>query len=177
MKKFVAAVALSMSVSAAFAQAPAPQVDPAAAQAVKQLLVTIKFRDLMRQSFTQMANTMPQMMMQQHAAMLNADKTKTDAQKKEAMKKAESQMPQMAADLKALFGDQSLIEDMEREMVPLYARHFTADELKKIGEFYQSPVGAKTLTAMPQIMNESMMIGQKLALPRVQKLMEKYKAK
>jgi hypothetical protein len=46
-----------------------------------------------------------------------------------------------------------------------------------MAEFYKTPVGMKMMSSMPAIMNESMMIGQKLAMPRVQKLMEKYQPK
>jgi hypothetical protein len=36
----------------------------------------------------------------------------------------------------------------------IYARYFTAQEMRAITAFYQTPVGSKTLAVMPQAMNE-----------------------
>lgn len=46
----------------------------------------------------------------------------------------------------------------------VYARHFTADELRTLLAFYKSPVGAKALRTMPAVMAE---LGQEMA-PRIQ---------
>jgi hypothetical protein len=43
----------------------------------------------------------------------------------------------------------------------LYARNFTAAELRQIGDFYRGPLGQKFLEKMPIIAQESMAIGQK----------------
>jgi hypothetical protein len=44
----------------------------------------------------------------------------------------------------------------------LYARHFTADELRQITAFYRGPAGQKFLQVMPAISQESLAMGQKL---------------
>lgn len=36
------------------------------------------------------------------------------------------------------------------ESAPIYARYFTAEELRQLIAFYRTPVGAKALTAMPR---------------------------
>jgi hypothetical protein len=46
----------------------------------------------------------------------------------------------------------------------VYARYFTADELRTLLAFYKSPVGAKALRTMPAVMAE---LGQEMA-PRIQ---------
>ncbi len=48
----------------------------------------------------------------------------------------------------------------------IYARHFTAAELREMLAFHRSPVGQKSLREMPQIMAESMA----LMMPRMQQL-------
>ncbi|HZP76914.1 MAG TPA: DUF2059 domain-containing protein [Pseudolabrys sp.] len=48
----------------------------------------------------------------------------------------------------------------------IYARHFTAAELRELVEFYHSPVGAKALHELPQIAAES--IG--LIMPKMPQL-------
>jgi hypothetical protein len=37
---------------------------------------------------------------------------------------------------------------------PVYARHFTADELHQLIAFYQTPIGIKSLRELPQVMGE-----------------------
>jgi hypothetical protein len=44
----------------------------------------------------------------------------------------------------------------------IYARTFTADELRQVTAFYRGPVGQKFLEKMPVIVQESMAMGQKL---------------
>jgi len=66
---------------------------------------------------------------------------------------------------------------METELVGLYSRHFTADELKQIAAYYRTPVGAKSLQVMPQVMAESMAISQRVTMPRIQKAMEQFHQK
>jgi hypothetical protein len=43
----------------------------------------------------------------------------------------------------------------------IYARNFTADELRQLTAFYRGPIGQKFLEKMPQIAQESMAMGQK----------------
>ena len=52
---------------------------------------------------------------------------------------------------------------------------FTVDELHQLAAFYKTPVGAKTLRLMPQLMNEGMQVGQQIIMPRMQKLMQELK--
>ena len=47
------------------------------------------------------------------------------------------------------------------EIAVLYAQKLEAAEMKAIAEFYRSPVGSKLIDAQPQIMQQSMMIGQR----------------
>ena len=46
-------------------------------------------------------------------------------------------------------------------IVPVYAKHFTNDELDALIAFYQTPVGRKTVSVMPQVTQEAMQIGQR----------------
>jgi uncharacterized protein len=43
----------------------------------------------------------------------------------------------------------------------VYARNFTAEELRQVTAFYRGPVGGKLLEKMPTITQESMLAGQK----------------
>jgi hypothetical protein len=56
-----------------------------------------------------------------------------------------------------------LMKSME-DAPAIYARYFTAQELREILAFYRTPVGEKSLKVMPQIMGETMAV----LMPRMQ---------
>lgn len=58
----------------------------------------------------------------------------------------------------------SFTAEVMRDSPAVYARHFTADELRAMLAFYKSPVGQKALSTMPTVMTE---LGQQMA-PRMQ---------
>ncbi|MEI8139668.1 MAG: DUF2059 domain-containing protein [bacterium] len=47
------------------------------------------------------------------------------------------------------------------QIIPLYDKYYTLEDLKSINAFYQSPTGQKVLSTSPQIFQESLTIGQK----------------
>lgn len=47
------------------------------------------------------------------------------------------------------------------EIAALYAQRLEAAEMRTVAEFYRSPVGAKLIDAQPQIMQDSMLAGQR----------------
>ena len=65
-------------------------------------------------------------------------------------------------------------------VVPIYDRHLTHDDVKGLIVFYQSPLGRKMTSVMPQIAQESMQVGQQWGMQiaqRVQKRLEEQKKK
>ncbi|HXD45401.1 MAG TPA: DUF2059 domain-containing protein [Pseudolabrys sp.] len=58
----------------------------------------------------------------------------------------------------------SFTTQVMRDSPGVYARHFTADELRAMLAFYKSPVGQKALKTMPSVMTE---LGQQMA-PQMQ---------
>jgi len=61
---------------------------------------------------------------------------------------------------------ESLVE-MLKDAPAIYARHFSDQELREIIAFYHSPIGAKTLKVMPQVMGEVMA----MLMPRMKDVM------
>ena len=51
-------------------------------------------------------------------------------------------------------------DDLTELVVPAYARHFSQDEIDGAIAFYKTPVGRKILAEMPEVVRESMAIGQ-----------------
>lgn len=180
MNKLITAafVALTLLSAGARAQtaAPAPATqaapDPATAAAVRELLDSMNYRAMMNGAMQSMLRNMPSMLLQSATNSINANPSLSDEQKKAALAKVAERMTPALAGMQALLSDPTLIDDMINEIVPLYARHFTVDEIHQMAVFYKTPVGTKMLTVMPQLMGESMQIGQRVVMPRMAKLME-----
>jgi hypothetical protein len=183
MKKIAVAAGFALSFALAFvmpsadaqsaqsAQSAAP-VDPDSAAAVKELLVAMHYRDSMQQTMDQVLKNMPAMILAQVTASVNQNKTMTDAQKKDAIGKATNEIPKSTAAIAAAFNDPALMDEFAAEFVPLYARHFTAAEIRQLAAFYMTPVGMKMVTVMPQIAVETMQLSQKVMMPRIKAAME-----
>jgi hypothetical protein len=65
-------------------------------------------------------------------------------------------------------------------VVPIYDKHLTHDDVKGLIAFYQSPLGRKMTSVMPQIAQESMQVGQQWGMQvaqRIQKRLEEQKKK
>jgi hypothetical protein len=45
-------------------------------------------------------------------------------------------------------------------LVPIYDQYLTHEDIKGLVAFYESPLGAKLLSVMPQMSQESMLAGQ-----------------
>jgi uncharacterized protein len=58
-----------------------------------------------------------------------------------------------SAELRAEFERtlQKYVVDSLQDMPAIYARYFTADELRELAGFYKTPIGAKQLSVMPKI--------------------------
>jgi hypothetical protein len=50
--------------------------------------------------------------------------------------------------------------ELLEKIIPVYDKYYTIEDLKAVNAFYESPAGQKVLSSLPQIMQESMKIGQ-----------------
>jgi hypothetical protein len=174
MKKVLAAVcsALVFALPSAHAQTAAP-VNPAALAAVKELLVSMNYREMMYQSFAQLQQGMPDMMIQGASAAIGADTALSPEEKKAAIAEAVKKVPEMAKVFSETLRDPQMMDELIAETAPLYARHFSVAEIKQMAAFYKTPVGKKMLALTPQIMGESMQISQKIVMPRITAAIQK----
>jgi uncharacterized protein len=62
-------------------------------------------------------------------------------------------------------------------LLPVYQKYMTKDDLQKMIEFYQTPVGKKYAANTPFIMQESMAVGQQWGMKIGQQFQEKLKEK
>jgi hypothetical protein len=54
--------------------------------------------------------------------------------------------------------------EMMEATAALYAERFTAAELEAINAFYQTDAGRKTITLLPELMQQGAMMGQQLSV-------------
>jgi uncharacterized protein len=69
------------------------------------------------------------------------------------------------------------VDELVEMLAPVYHNHFTEDDLKKMLEFYDTPVGKKYAEKTPLIMQESMQVGQQWGMKLAQQFAEKLKEK
>ena len=182
MKTIVAVLCttLILAPSAVCAQVSAPPtaagaeqpIDPATAAAARDLFDAMQFPDLMQKTIAQMRVAIPAMLKQSGTAAINSNSQLSDEQKQQALARLDGELPKMVAAIDGLFNDPKLLDDLMMGITPLYARHFTVAELHQIAAFYRTPVGTKLLTTMPQLMQETMQISQRVILPRISALVK-----
>ena len=172
MKKLTAVCCTALALLATPAFAQNTPLDPAVDKATRALLDSMGSRKMIKDSFAQMQGAMPQMILDNATAVINGNVRLSAAEKTAAIAEVSKKVPEIAERVQRVFNDPALADEMIEAMVPLYARRFTVAEIEQIAAFYRSPVGAKMLASMPQIMNESMQISQKMMLPRLNKFMQ-----
>lgn len=151
--------------------------DPATIAAVNELLAAMKYEEVMKSAMQAMMQQMPAQMLQGATAAINSNPKLTAEQKAAQLEKATREIPKAFEAVSRLMSDPELIKEMGAEMVPLYARHFTIDEIGQMTALYRSQLGIKMLTVMPALMAEGMQMGQKVIVPRIQKLLQDMQVK
>jgi uncharacterized protein len=68
------------------------------------------------------------------------------------------------------FLDTRSTDELMNRMLPIYQRHFTAEEFDGVLKFYSSPIGQKMLAEMPTAMAEGMQIGKQWGQQRAQQM-------
>lgn len=63
--------------------------------------------------------------------------------------------------------------ELEDLVVPVYARHFTADEMEAAIAFYRTPAGQSMLRKMPLVMQETMRVGMEWQGDFARRVMER----
>jgi hypothetical protein len=71
-----------------------------------------------------------------------------------------AQMPQVPETFWITFQSKMNMGELLEKIIPLYDKYYTMEDLKAVNAFYQSPAGQRVLSTLPQLMQESMKIGQ-----------------
>lgn len=76
----------------------------------------------------------------------------------------------MEEELRRQFTPEHVVE----QIVPIYDRLFTAEEVKSLIAFYESPAGGKFISVMPQIIRESGAVAETLAAEAVGRVVRRF---
>lgn len=85
-------------------------------------------------------------------------------------------MPNVPDDWWARFMAEVDPEDVTAIVVPIYDRHFTAEEIDAMLEFYRTPVGRSLIAKMPVVVQESMAAGQAWGKRLAEEILEELEA-
>lgn len=149
MRIFSLFLALGLACGIAFAQAPD---SPASKEDVEKLFTTMHVREQMRTLMDAMSKQSRQM------AQENLRKRIPQVSQKD-LDRLDAMMDQMQKG----FDVDGMIEDM----VPIYQRHLTKEDVSAMEAFYQTPTGQKMLREQPAMTTEAMRAVQ----PRMEKMM------
>jgi hypothetical protein len=126
------------------AGAQAPAAAPAAPDAIKipstiDPAMAVEIRRMLELTGT---TQRLQAMMQQMFAMFKARMPNVPPEKWDRMEK------------------QMDLDELIERIIPLYDKYYSLDDLKAANAFYASPAGRRILAASPQIMHDSMQVGE-----------------
>ncbi len=167
------AAAPTKTAPAAAPAAPPPvPVTPEARAAIKELLDAMNTRENLGKTFQAMAQTLPPQMAQAMNREIESSAL-TPEQKQKVREGMNQPFDGAVKEAQGIVTSPKLVDDTIEKMYGIYAKYYTVSDLKQLVAFYKSPIGAKTLTAMPQAINESLQAGVANFQPRINALMEK----
>ncbi len=156
------------------AAAPAPVVvTPEARAAIKELFDVMSTKENLGKTFAAMSQTLAPQMAQAMNQQIEANATLTPELKAKVRSGMNEPFSNAVKDAQGIVTSPKLVDETIEKMYPIYAKYYTVAEIKQLVAFYKSPIGAKTLTAMPAAINESLQAGVQAFQPRVAALMDK----
>ena len=67
--------------------------------------------------------------------------------------------------------ESKLFEDLLDEMIPLYAKYFSQEDIRQMIEWYELPIGKKSIEIMPQLMQDVSEMSMRYTFERTQDVM------
>lgn len=168
MKKFAFAVAAVVFTAGAHAA-------PASDAAIRELMEATNARANMTVSVQNLARALPQILRIRAEEVVRNNPKLNDEQRKAEMANVDRRMPAITAALQKDLNDPKLVDELYSQVVPLYAKHFTAEDVKALTAFYRSPAGKKSLEVMPVLMGESAQAAQKIMQERAKRVIAQTK--
>ena len=71
-----------------------------------------------------------------------------------------TQLPQVPETFWTKFQQKMNTRDLIEKIIPVYDKYYTIEDLKAINAFYETSAGQKVISALPQLMQETLKIGE-----------------
>jgi hypothetical protein len=172
MKKFLLSFATVLALAGTAPSYAASAADPQVTAAVRQMFEAMRYREILAGMYKQMEASIPANIRKTTTMAVNADARLDPAAKQARLAEMERRLPAASAAIRTLFQDPTLTDEILEAMVPVYARHYTVEEIRQLSAFYKTPIGHKSLVVMPQLMAESMAVSNQVLGPRLHKMMQ-----
>jgi len=91
-------------------------------------------------------------------------------------KTLQAQYPDVPAKYWSTFASEINTDDIFKEVIPLYSKYYTNQELEELVAFYQTPLGKKTIRILPQLSRDSAEIGIKFGRQAAERALKKLEA-
>jgi len=62
---------------------------------------------------------------------------------------------------------------LAEQVLPVFAKHFTAKEMRELAAFYESPVGRKAVSVMPGALREAKDVAQRMAIGMIPEISQR----
>ena len=130
-----------------------------------------------KQNFKEMMSNMTSMQRKQSKDMMNdlisGYKTLTRAEKAEITEMANETVERILSRSEEFFATKFNFDRfVDEAYVPIYAKHFTEDELRDMIAFYHTSTGQKTIKEMPRLMADAMIAVSEKLLPDFMKFIK-----
>jgi hypothetical protein len=83
-----------------------------------------------------------------------------DQMKNQMLSSFRTNMPQVPELFWTKFEQKMDTHELVEKIIPVYDKYYTTEDLKALNAFYESAVGQKVISTLPQVMQETMKIGQ-----------------
>ena len=148
--------------AAATQRAPEQKIDPTKEADIRQLLEVTGAKELGAQAEAQMMAQMREQMKSDMAHLFS------DSERSQKF------MDTFFQRFQSRFNMDALLE----QLIPIYDKYFTDEDIKSLTHFYETPVGQRALKTMPLVMHDSLTIGsqfgQKIAIDTLKEMAGEY---
>jgi hypothetical protein len=87
-----------------------------------------------------------------------------------------AQYPQVPQKFWDAFLNQFKPDDLVNELIPIYSKYYSNEDINQLIAFYQTPLGKKTIAVLPQLTQESIITGQRYGLEISKKVLQQLEA-
>jgi len=172
MNKMLAAItsAMVLSLAPGLVHATVPNASPETVAARKELMATIKTREMLTAVLAQLEQ---QMHREAEAgadaaiATIAARPDLTAEEKAEALEKAKAAVKTADADVHTAISDPTLIDYLIAEMGHAYYVNYTVEEMRQMTAFYASPVGQKVQRNAPFLIKQAVELSRWMVMSRL----------